>query len=269
MNRKLFKVAMVGDIVGSPGRTAFARYAARARGRGEVDAVVVNVENAAAGRGVTFKMAGELLEAGADVLTLGDHAWDQKDLPSSIDREPRIVRPANFARSSPGKGWVTVPTPCGPLTVILLVGRTFMNPAECPFHAVDDILNGRRDLGRMIVVDMHAEATSEKIAMGWHLDGRVSAVVGTHTHVQTADEAILPKGTAYLTDLGMTGPKRSVLGRQIEPVLRRFVTGLPAKFEIATDDVCVEGAVIAIDSETGRAVRIKRFRDTTPDGSGT
>lgn len=228
----------------------------------QVDIVIANAENSAAGRGITPTLADELFAAGADVLTLGDHTWDQKEIMPYLDREPRIVRPANFAPGCPGRGVTTVDTPKGRLTVMSLIGRVFMPPADCPFRTADEILKKRDALGSVIFAEIHAEATSEKIAIGRYLDGRVTSVVGTHTHVQTSDEAILPKGTAYLTDLGMTGPKDSVLGRALDPVLKKFLTGLPTKFEVATNDVALEGVVVTVDAKTGRATKIKRIRET-------
>lgn len=255
------KILIVGDIVGSPGRLAFARIAGQMKVKGEVDVVVANAENAAGGRGITPPLAEELFAAGADVLTTGDHAWDQKELVPYLDREPRIIRPANFAPGCPGKGWVTVSTPAGAVTVVDLVGRVFMPPTfDCPFRAADQVL-AQKGLGRVIVVDIHAEATSEKIALSRYLDGRVSAVVGSHTHVQTADETIRPGGTAYLTDLGMTGPKDSVLGRDYPSVLAKFLTGMPSAFKVAADDVRLEGVVVTVDEKTGKATRIKRVQE--------
>lgn len=256
------RILMVGDIVGSPGRLAFARVVGQMRQKGEVDVVVANAENAAGGRGLTGILAEELFSAGADVLVLGDHTWDQKELAAYLEREPRILRPANFAPGCPGRGWITVDTAAGRVTVLNLVGRVFMPPHyDCPFRTADQILKPDAGLGRIILVDMHAEATSEKIALGRYLDGRVSAVAGTHTHVQTADEVILPKGTAYITDLGMTGPHDSVLGRELAPVLKRFTTGMPAPFDIASGDVRLEGLLVTVDAETGRAQKVKRVRE--------
>lgn len=256
------KIFMAGDIVGGVGRTAFARIMAEMKAKGQVDCIVANAENAAGGRGITRPLADELFAAGADVLTLGDHAWDQKDLVPVIDREPRLLRPANFAAGCPGHGWVNIDTPKGRVTVISLIGRVFMSPYDCPFRTVDAILSREPNLGKVIIVEVHAEATSEKTAMGWHLDGRVSVVAGTHTHVQTSDETILPKGTAYITDLGMTGPHRSVIGRTVETILPMFLTGMPSKFEVATDDVRVEGILVDVDESTGRARRIIRIRQS-------
>ncbi|MFZ4395514.1 MAG: TIGR00282 family metallophosphoesterase [Kiritimatiellia bacterium] len=254
------RVLIVGDIVGSPGRAIFREVVARLRDSGAVHAVVANAENAAAGNGITGDLADELFKAGADVLTLGDHTWNQKDIEAYIAREKRLLRPANFAPVCPGRGWVTVPTSQGPLTVINLVGRVFLPPADCPFRAVDALLSSIPG-GTPVLVDLHAEATSEKIAMGWYLDGRVAAVVGTHTHVPTCDEKLLPKGTAYITDIGMTGPMVSVIGREVEPVLRKFTTGMPAKFDVAKGPAALEGVILEIDRITSRAVSIVRVRE--------
>jgi metallophosphoesterase (TIGR00282 family) len=254
------KALMVGDIVGGVGRNCFARVVTAMRRQEGVDFVVANAENAAGGRGLTPALAEDLFAAGADALTLGDHAWDQKEIARALDKDPRIVRPLNYAPGCPGRGFVTLDTKGGRVTVAALVGRVFMGPADCPFRAMDELLRRPADVGRIVLVDFHAEATSEKIVMGRYLDGRVSAVAGTHTHVQTSDEAVLPKGTAYITDLGMTGPKDSALGRDLASVTTRFLTGMPTKFDIATDDVVLEGVVIEIDETTGRAKAIRRVR---------
>lgn len=254
-------ILMVGDIVGGPGRKVFARLAGQMKQRGEVDVVIANAENAAGGKGANRAVAEELLNAGADVLTMGDHTWDQKEIVQLLAVERRIIRPANFAPACPGRGIVSVDTRKGRVTVINLVGRVFMPVTDCPFRAVDALLAKEPNLGKVILVDMHAEATSEKLAIGRYLDGRVTAVVGTHTHVQTSDECILPKKTAYLTDLGMTGGKDSILGRDLASVLSKFVTGMPAKFEIAENDVMLEGALIDVDETTGKARKITRVRE--------
>jgi len=255
------RVLMSGDIVGKPGRLAFARTAALMRQRGEIDFVIANAENAAGGRGLTPKLAEELFDAGADVLTMGDHVWDQKELAPYLRHEPRILRPANLPPGCPGQGWITVETDCGTVTVINLIGRVFLQPADCPFRAADEILNKKTSPGHIRIVDLHAEATSEKIAMGRYLDGRTSAVVGTHTHVQTSDEKVLPKGTGYITDLGMTGPHDSSLGRDLDAVLHKFLTGMPSRWNIATGDVAFEGILLDADPATGKARSIKRIRE--------
>jgi len=263
------KILFVGDIVGKPGRAIFARTIPVLRREGRVDFVVANAENSAAGRGPTPEIARALLESGADVLTLGDHAWDAREMVAGIDMEERIVRPENFSKGAPGRGWLRVETPEGPLTVVQLIGRTFM-PAEydSPFAAIDRLLSGPLARDAAIVVDFHGEASSERMAMGRYLDGRVGALVGTHTHCQTSDETIFPGGTAYVTDLGMTGPKDSVLGREVEPVLKRFLTGVPHKFEVAKRDVALEGLVVDLDLRSGKARSVERVRERQDSSSG-
>lgn len=228
------------------------------KNRGEVDVIIVNGENAANGKGINPDMAAKFLEAGADVITLGDHTYDQRQIMNYLNEEERIIRPANFAPGTPGKGWVTVQTRAGALTVINLIGRVFMNPYDCPFRTVDKILK-LAPRNQPIFVDMHAEATSEKVAMGWHLAGKVSAVVGTHTHVQTSDARILNQHTAYLTDAGMTGSKDSVIGCEREAVMKRFLTGLPARFEPAEKNVSLEGFLVTCD-RSGKASHCESVR---------
>jgi 2',3'-cyclic-nucleotide 2'-phosphodiesterase len=255
------KVLMVGDVVGSPGRMVFAQVVARLQQSVGVDFVVVNAENAAGGKGLTGKLADEFLAAGADVVTLGDHTWNQKDLASFMDTESRVIRPANFAPGCPGRGAVTVETAFGDVTVFNLIGRVFMNPYDCPFRKADELI-GRHASSKIKLVDMHAEATSEKIVLGRYLDGRVSAVVGTHTHVQTSDEIVLPGGTAYLTDLGMTGVKDSAIGRDLDSVVSMFLKGMPSKFKMAEGSPVLEGLLIDIDPKTGRALHVERLRES-------
>ena len=254
-------ILMVGDIVGSAGRAVFARVVKRYRAENNLDFVVVNAENSAGGRGITAKIVKELLAAGADVITLGDHTWDQKELQQFILTESRLLRPANFAPGCPGSGLVTVPSAWGDVTVVNLVGRVFMKPYDCPFRKVDQLLKETNGLGNVVLVDMHAEATSEKIAMGRYLNGRVSAIVGTHTHVQTSDEEVLSDGTAYITDLGMTGAKDSIIGRDVDAIMSTFITGMPAKFSLAKEKVMLEGVMIDVDRNTGKANSIVRIRE--------
>jgi metallophosphoesterase (TIGR00282 family) len=257
------KILLVGDIVGNPGRRIFGDVVKRLREANAVQLVIANGENAAAGNGITLALADELFKAGADAVTLGDHVWGQKELEGTIAGERRLVRPLNFPAGAPGQGCMTIQTAYGPLAIVNLLGRVFMNPMDCPFRAMDALLN---TLPRNvpILVDFHAEATSEKIAMGYYLDGRVAAVFGTHTHVQTSDAVLLPKGTAYMTDLGMTGPYLSVIGREIAPVLKKFTTGIPAKFDVAKGPCVLEGAILEIDRTTGKAVAIEPYRFREP-----
>lgn len=253
------KILFVGDIMGSAGRQVFLDKAIPMKRDRRVDMIIVNGENAAAGKGITSKIAKEFLNAGADVITLGDHTFDQREVMSYLNEESRIIRPANFAPGTPGRGMVTVDTGAGKVNVVNLIGRVFLNPSDCPFRTVDKLLN---QLPKNIptFVDMHAEATSEKVAMGHHLAGRVTAVVGTHTHVQTSDERILAGHTAYLTDAGMTGSKDSVIGCEKEAVLKRFLTGLPARFEPAKGDVSLEGIIVTCESHGGKATAVERIR---------
>ena len=262
-------ILVAGDIVSSPGRLAFARTALRMRADGEVDGVVANAENAAGGNGLLPRLAQELFRAGADVLTLGDHAWDQKEIIPYLDEEYRLIRPANYVSDCPGHGWTIVDIGEWKLCVISLLGRTFMPPvAECPFRTVDRILElPEVKAATAVLVDFHAEATSEKICMGYYLDGRVGAVVGSHTHVQTSDEHVLHRGTGYITDLGMTGPVDSVLGRQFEPVLSRFLTGMPARFEVKKGSSAFEGVLLDLDENTGRCRKIQRLREYHAEGA--
>ncbi|PIQ81916.1 MAG: TIGR00282 family metallophosphoesterase [Candidatus Omnitrophica bacterium CG11_big_fil_rev_8_21_14_0_20_64_10] len=258
------KILMVGDVVGAPGRDAVKAIVPILKARLGLDFVVVNAENIAGGAGVTPKTANELLSAGADMLTSGQHIWRQKEILSYIAAEPRLLKPANYPAGTPGIGAHCYKSRAGDAVgVINLLGRVFMgvDALDDPFRKADQLIEELKQKTKVILVDFHAEATSEKIVMGWYLDGRVSAVVGTHTHVQTADERILPKGTAYLTDLGMTGPHDSVIGREIKPVLEKFLTGMPNKFDVAEGNVWLCGALIEVDERTGKAVSIVRVRE--------
>ena len=257
------KVMMIGDVVGSPGRRLLRGSLRRIRDELHLAAVVVNAENAAAGSGLTASLAREIFDAGADAITLGDHTWGQKEFAGQIDSLERVVRPANYAAECPGRGWCMVVTPIARFAVVNLQGRVFMQPADCPFKAADRVLSEiPRDVA--VLVDFHAEATSEKISMGHYLDGRVAAVAGTHTHVQTSDATLLPKGTAYITDLGMTGPYISSIGRDLAPVTRKFVTGMPSRFEVAGGPCVLEGAVVEIDAASGKAFSIGAYRLKEP-----
>ena len=258
------RILMVGDVVGKPGRLAVAEHVPQIRAEHQVDFVIVNAENTAGGNGITPDIAISMLKNGSiDVLTLGNHAWGKREIYSYLDEEPRLLRPANYPPGSPGQGYGVYPWAGGLVGVISLQGRTFMEPVDDPFRTVDTILETLRPKTPILFIDFHAEATSEKQGFGYHVDGRVSAVVGTHTHIQTADERILPKGTAYLTDVGMTGPIYSIIGVSVDAVLSRFVTGLPARFEVADGEVQLCGVMVDVDPETGKATTIQRIQVPT------
>ena len=246
------KILCVGDIVAGPGRRLFKDVAKRLRESGEVSAIIVNAENAAHGKGITVDIAKEIFAAGADAITLGDHTWDQKEAAALLESDRRVARPANFPAACPGRGWASFQSDIGEIVVVNLQGRVFMNPVDCPFAKIDELLTGPLPRNAIVMCDFHAEATSEKIAMGWHLDGRISALFGTHTHVQTSDAKVLPSGTGYITDLGMTGPANSVIGRDIAPVLKKFKTGMPSFFDIAGGPSILEGCIFDIDRATRR-----------------
>ncbi len=256
----MIRILFLGDVVGEPGRKAVAARLPGLREEADLDFVVVNGENAAGGRGITSKIAIDLLRAGAAVITTGDHVWDQREVMEYFPTEPRLLRPINFPEGAPGAGSVVLETAKGKVGVINAQGRVFMNPPlENPLSLVEEAVEAMRaEDVRIILLDFHAEATSEKIAMGRALDGRVSLVVGTHTHVQTADEQIFPRGTAYLTDAGMCGPAESVLGREIASVVWRFRTSLPTRFPVAKGPVRICGVIVGVDEESGHAVELKR-----------
>ena len=257
------KILMIGDVVGNPGRSILKRELKRLKAEKGAVAAVVNAENCAAGSGITAALAKEVFDDGADAITLGDHTWGQKEFAGQIGGLERLVRPANYASECPGRGWTLVTLPTARFAVVNVQGRVFMNPVDCPFKAMDRVLAEiPKDVP--VFVDFHAEATSETITMGYCLDGRVTAVVGTHTHVQTSDALVLPNGTAYLTDLGMTGPYVSSIGRDLKPVTRKFVTGMPSRFEVAGGPCVLEGAVIDFDPSTKKAISIEPFRIREP-----
>ena len=253
-------VLMVGDVFGEPGRRALQTLLPRLKREYEIDVTVVNVENAAGGFGVMPRMCREFLDQGVDVMTSGNHIWDKKEIVEYIAKENLLLRPANFPPGTPGSGFVTVKTGPYRVAVLNLMGRVFMQPNDCPFQKADEIVPQLRKDTPVILVDMHCEATSESQAMGWYLDGRVSAVVGTHRHVQTADERVLPKGTAYITDVGMTGPTEGVIGVDRDQILQRFLSQMPGRFEPAKGPAALHGAVIRIDPDTGRGLSIERLR---------
>lgn len=254
------RILFLGDIVGEPGRKAVCELLPKLKEELALDFIIVNGENSAAGRGITPKLAISLMRAGAAVVTTGDHIWDQKEIVEFLPTEPRVLRPANYPQGTPGYGWIVLETKKGKVAVMNLQGRVFMGQQlDNPFPLATQIVEEIRKETLVIFVDFHAEATSEKVAMGWHLDGKVSAVVGTHTHVPTADERVLPNGTAFLCDAGMCGPMDSVIGSQIEPVLTRFHTMMPARFGVGRGRVRVNGAVVDVDPATGKALSIERL----------
>jgi len=254
------KILFIGDVFGAPGRELVRKALRVLPDQLAIDLVVANVENAAGGYGVTRELGDALLGYGLDVMTSGNHVWDKREALPYLDAEPRLLRPANFPAGAPGHGsFVARTRDAQPVAVINLMGRVFMTAIDDPFAAALREVDAVRDRCRVIIVDFHAEATSEKIAMGWHLDGKATAVIGTHTHVQTADERILPGGTAYITDVGMTGPHDSVIGTEKEAALRRFRTGLPARLDPATGDPRLHGVVVTVDPGTGKAVRVERL----------
>jgi hypothetical protein len=254
------KILFIGDIVGKPGRKAVREIIPRIVSGHGIDLVIANCENAAAGFGVTREVVEELYQYGIDVLTSGNHLWDKKEVTEFIDDYETLVRPANYPAGVPGRGALVMPTPSGTYVGILnLAGRIFMQPLDCPFRTAEREIEKIRKKTSLIVVDMHAEATSEKRALGWFLDGRVSAVLGTHTHVQTADDEILPGGTAYITDVGMTGSFDSVIGIKKEMVVERFLTQIPNKFDVAQKDVRLQGVIVTVDEASGKSQGVERL----------
>ncbi len=256
------RILFLGDIVGRPGRRAVAKALPSWISSRDVHFVVANGENASGGIGIDPGAARELFAAGIDVLTSGNHIWAKKEIIEYLRDSDVLLRPANFPAACPGWGFAVKRTRDGAAVgVVNLIGRVFMGSADCPFRAADAAIATVRERTAVIVVDMHAEATSEKVAMGWYLDGRVSAVLGSHTHVPTADERVLPRGTAYQTDTGMCGPRDSAIGMRKEEVLHRFLTQMPARFEVASGPVLVHGALVDVDEATGRARSIERMRE--------
>ena len=260
------RILFIGDIVGRPGRDLVRRGLAAIVAHHRIDLVIANVENAAAGFGVTPDLAADLLELGVDVMTGGNHTYDKKEIIPYFAYEPRLLRPANFPEGAPGQGRYVARTRNGvSVGVVNAMGRVFMAPLDDPFLRVREEVTAIRAEARLVVVDFHAEATSEKVAMGWHLDGQATAVVGTHTHVQTADNRVLPNGTAYITDVGMTGGHDGVIGVDRQAILQRFMTGLPQRFEVATGDPRLNGVIITADEASGRAQSIDRVSLTTKE----
>ena len=258
----MLRLLFLGDIIGEPGRKAVIEMLPVLKPAWGVDFVVANGENVAAGRGITPKLAIDLLRCGVAVITSGDHIWDQKDVVSFIDTEPRLLRPINYPEGTPGSGSIVLETAKGKIGVINVQGRTFMLPAlENPFRRVWAEVEQIREQTPVIFVDIHAETTSEKIALGRFLDGKVSVVAGTHTHVQTADDQIFPGGTAFICDAGMCGPTESVLGREIQPIVQRFYSSMPISFPVAKGEVKLHGLMVDIDEATGRALMVRRIAE--------
>ena len=256
--RAMLKLLFIGDIVGRPGRDIVVDRVARVRVEHGIDFVIANGENAAAGAGITGALAKSILDGGVDAITLGDHVWDQRGWENEIGEMEHVCRPANLPKSNPGWDHLIIEKRGFRVAVFTVLGRTYMNlKADCPFLCADRMIEQLKAQADAIIVEIHAEATSEKQALGWHLDGRVTAVLGTHTHVPTADARVLPKGTAFICDVGMTGPYQSVLGRDVNPVVAKFIDGMPRRFDVATEDVRLSGALIEIDASSTRANTIE------------
>ncbi len=256
MQSDRFTVLFLGDVIGKPGRRAVGEYLQQTR----ADFVVINGENLAGGIGITARTALEMLSLGVDAITTGNHVWKKKEVATFLMEEQRVIRPLNYPRGTPGFGYTVVRKNDISLCVANIEGRIFMNSLDCPFRAMEEFL-GTQKPDAPIIVDFHAEATSEKIAMGWYLDGKVTALMGTHTHVQTGDERVLPKGTGYITDAGMTGPADSVIGMDKKGVLERFFTQMPQKFEVGKDDLEVQGVMLTIDRNGKKCLEIRRIKE--------
>lgn len=255
----LLKILILGDIVGKPGRNILMTKLSGIQAEYGIDFTIANAENAAGGRGLTRNVMNDLIAAGVEVMTMGNHVWDNKDIFNFVDDEERLIRPANYPGDCPGQGYHVYTAGFNTkIAVINVSGRVFLPALDCPFKVLDDILEDLNGKADYIIVDFHAEATSEKLALAYYLDGRVSAVVGTHTHIQTADESILPEGTAYITDLGMTGPQESILGMEKDIVIQKFLTGRPARFEVAKGKAQIQGIIVEVDDTANKVLDIKR-----------
>lgn len=264
ISQDAINLLFVGDVFGRPGREALDRHLHGLKEKHRVDVCIANGENSAGGKGLTYDVAQQLYHSGVDVITLGNHAWDNRSVFSFIENDSRVVRPANFPPGTPGRGFTTLKVNGVTVVVAQLLCRLFMNAVDCPFRKADEILerlNGNPDHSeRIVFLDLHGESTSEKMAMGWHLDGRVSAVIGTHTHIPTADERILPGGTAYLTDAGMSGAQDSVIGMDVQTAVLNFTTGIRQPFRIARENVKINAVLISVNRRNGKAVSIRRIQ---------
>jgi metallophosphoesterase (TIGR00282 family) len=265
VNNGLLVVALIGDVIGEPGRKALFLSLSKLIEDKKIDFVIANGENAAGGFGITGKIASRLISYGVDCITTGNHVWRNRDVFNVIDDNQRLLRPANYPKGAPGRGWTILEKNGHRLAIMNLLGRVYMEPLESPFRTARKEISVIQKQTNNIVVDFHGEATSEKVALGWYLDGKVSGVIGTHTHVQTADERILPGGTAYITDAGMTGPFDSIIGVRKENALKKFVTLIPSKFTIAENDVRLNAVLFTIDPGTGRAQSIERINEKVLD----
>jgi hypothetical protein len=267
MRASAVKILFISDIIGKPGRLALRGLLPDLVYEFGPDAVIANGENAAGGFGITAEVYAELKALGVDVITSGNHIWDRKDLLEYLDNSADILRPGNYPSHTPGKGSTVFTCASGvKIGVVNLLGRVFMNAVDCPFRVGRGLVDKLRKETKIIVMDMHAETTSEKTATAWYFDGSVSAVIGTHTHVQTSDERILPKGTAFITDAGMTGPMDSVIGMRKEKVLEKFISSMPVRFEVAKGDVELQGVFISINPENGNALEIRRIKKSLKKG---
>lgn len=253
-------ILVIGDIVGRPGRAIIKALLPKLQKENDISFTIANAENAAGGRGLTKDVKDELLGAGIDVLTMGNHVWDNKNIYSFIDDEPRLIRPANYPSDCPGQGYHVYNAGFNKkIAVINASGRIYLPPLDCPFKTVMDILDDVCNIADYSIIDFHAEATSEKLALGYYFDGQVTAVLGTHTHIQTADERIMPGGTAYITDLGMTGPINSILGMEKEPIIEKFLNGRPARFDVAAGPAQMQGVILQLEEENNKVLGIERY----------
>jgi hypothetical protein len=255
----ILKVLFIGDIYGNPGRKAAREMIAKIRKEESIDFCIANCENAAGGSGITYVVARELYESGVDAITMGNHTWSKSEILNFIESDTKIVRPANYPQDLPGRGSTVITTKSGKIGVVNVLGRVYMDNIDCPFKAAEREIEYLKSFVKVIIVDMHAEATSEKCALAWYLDGRVSGVLGTHTHVQTSDERILPFGTAYITDVGMTGPYEGIIGVNRDIVIKKFITHMPVRFEVAKGAVQFNAVVLEIDEKNGKTTKIDRI----------